>query len=141
MEFEKLHDKFKDKNSPSFEAQKKWLRKKGFSPEQIDRAMLVLYGDIERGQMPMVFEGVKEVVLKKRLFGMHGSHPPDGFEQRPISNGVELDNCLLEYAKHFRDLEEKSHRESLQEFEKMLRKRWMSTVPWYKRIFGVKPKE
>ncbi len=139
MDMVKLHEKFKGKDSPSVEAQRNWLRKRGFTPIQIDKAMLTLYSDIARGALPKVFEGAKEITKKEVSYGMAEDRAPSGFVARDISTGTELDQTLLKYALFFKSEDEKQEIERVQSFERMLRKRWESQVPWYKRIFGVKP--
>lgn len=139
MDMVKLHKPFAGKESPSPEAQRNWLRKRGFTPIQIDQAMLTLYSDLDRGALPHVFEGKTEIEKKELRYGMHGAAAPNGFATREIKTGVELDQALLEYAKFFKTEDEKTEIERVQKFERMLRKRWESQVPWYKRIFGVKP--
>jgi len=102
--------------------------------------MLTLYSDIDRGALPHVFEGKKEIEKKELKYGMHGAKAPEGFETREIKTGVELDQALLEYAKFFKVEDEQAEIDRVQKFEKMLRKRWESEVPWYKKILGVKPR-
>lgn len=140
MDMVKLHKPFAGKDSPSPEAQRNWLRKRGFTPVQIDQAMLTLYSDLDREALPNVFEGVKEIEKKEIRYGMSGAKAPDGFTARNIKTGVELDQALLEYAKFFKAEDERAEIEKVQQFERMLRKRWESQVPWYKRILGIKPK-
>lgn len=140
MDMVRLHKPFAGKDSPSPEAQRNWLRKKGFAPVQIDQAMLTLYSDMDRGALPLVFEGVMEIEKKELRYGMSGDKAPEGFIRRQVQTGAELDQALLAYARFFKAEDEKIEIEKVQTFERMLRKRWESQVPWYKRIFGVKPK-
>lgn len=49
MDIRKLHERFKDKDSPSPELQIRWLKRLGFEPHIIDQAMLNTYTDIDRG--------------------------------------------------------------------------------------------
>jgi hypothetical protein len=140
MDMAKLHEPFKGKDSPSVETQRNWLRKKGFTPIQIDKAMLTLYSDMARGALPQVFEGAKEISKKEVFYGMAEDAPPSGFIARPIATGTELDQTLLKYASFFKTEDDQQEIIRVQQFEKMLRKRWESQVPWYKRVFGIKPK-
>lgn len=139
MDMVKLHKPFAGKDSQSPEAQRNWLRKRGFTPIQIDRAMLTLYSDLDRGAVPPVFEGTTEIEKKERRYGMSGAKAPDGFATRKIESGMELDQALLEYAKFFKTDDEQTEMARVQKFEQLLRKRWESQVPWYKRLLGIKP--
>ena len=51
MKIEELHAKFKDASSPSPQAQIKWLSRQGFTPAQIEQAMLLVYQEIEQGKI------------------------------------------------------------------------------------------
>jgi hypothetical protein len=141
MDMAKLHEPYKGKESPSIEGQKNWLRKRGFKQPQIDKAMLTLYADMARGATPLVFEGSKEVTRKEIKYGMADSKPPSGFEARPVKTGAELDQSLLVYATFFKAEDDAQETQQAQEFYKMLEKRWLKQVPWYKRLFGIRPKE
>ena len=50
MDFEKLYEPYKTDAAPSPAGQITWLRKEGFNPEVIDKAMLLVYRDIEQGK-------------------------------------------------------------------------------------------
>lgn len=50
MDFKELHKPYKDAVSPSVELQMQWLQKIGFKPHQIEKAMLLVYTDIEQGK-------------------------------------------------------------------------------------------
>jgi hypothetical protein len=142
MDIKKLHDKFKNQDSPSVEGQIRWLQKQGFSQDHIDRAMLDLYTDIEQGRMPQVFEREENgKIVEWHCHKPEDTLPPFFFTRRSIANGMELDQALLEYAKRIRTTELSQAIENLQAFEKKLRKKWASQVPWYKRVVGIKPQE
>lgn len=49
MDIRKLHEPYKDQDSPSPELQVRWLKRLGFEGHVIDQAMLNTYTDIERG--------------------------------------------------------------------------------------------
>jgi len=140
MNLEILHSQFKDDDSPSVEGQIRWLQKQGFSQAQIDQAFILLYTDIEQYKFPKVFELYEGDNLIDTKYGPHDQDPPNhNYKVRTITNGFELDQCLLECAKIVRQTELKRLAKGIEVFEKKLRKRWARQVPWYKRIFGVKP--
>lgn len=49
MDIRKLHEPYKDQDSPSPELQVRWLKRLGFESHIIDQAMLNTYTDVERG--------------------------------------------------------------------------------------------
>ena len=142
MNIKELHGKYADEHSPNPEGQVRWLQKQGFPQHQIDQAFILLYQDLERGQIPRVFEQKNaDGIVVSRKYGPYDTPCPTDHHSREISNGWDLDQCLLECAKIVRTNELQSTLVSIEAFEKKLRKKWSRQVPWYKRIFGVKPKE
>ncbi len=65
MDFNKYHEPYKGEDSPSPEAQLKWLLRNQIPQDIASRAMLLVYGEIEQGK---VFEATT-VNGKKRSAG------------------------------------------------------------------------
>lgn len=142
MDIKALHKRFKDNDSPSPEGQIRWLQKQGFAQHQIDQAMLWLYGDIEAGRLPRVFEKKNGDKLIDTRYAPNGTRPPHfEYEIRDIKNGWDLDQALLEFAKIIRTREFENTIKTIEEFEKKMRKKWMAQGAWYRRMFGLLPKE
>ncbi len=138
-EIEQLHERFKDKDSPSADAQVTWLKKQGFTDTQITQAMTTVYTDIKAGDLPKAFlEKLPDGTFKAR-FGSHDSHLGDRYESREIKNGFELCQVILAECKKVRTDESKAIIRNIEIFEENLHKKWKKQVPWYKRVFGVKP--
>ena len=143
MNFKELHTKFKDDDSPSVEGQIRWLQKQGFAQHQIEQAMIAAYTEIEMGRIPncwsmLVQKNGGERIDRKYLPADYNS-PGHKWKSRPIKNGFEFDQFLLENAKKVRTDELSVMLKNMQQFEKKLKKKWSSQVPWYKRMFGIKP--
>ena len=143
MDIKALHDRFKDDHSPSVEGQIRWLQKQGFAQHHIEQAMAEMYVDIERGDLPIAYEKLADDGKKGiALYAPKGVNSPGKeYQPRPISNGWDLDQALLDYAKRARTEELSASIAAIERFEKKLKNKWLKQVPWYKRIFGVKPKE
>lgn len=142
MNIVELHSKFKDEHSPSPEAQVRWLQKQGFAQHQIDQAFMTIYGDLERGKPALVFEEWDGERILDTKYGPSDADPPSHrYKAREIRTGWELDQSLLEAAKMARTQELSALLSNIEKFEKKMRKKWAAQVPWYKRVFGVKPKE
>jgi len=70
MDFEKLHEPYKDENSPSPELQVKWLRKFSIPDHVIDQAMITVYTEIEQKEKTFATGAELNLYLKdvaKRL--------------------------------------------------------------------------
>lgn len=141
-EYAELHRRFKDDDSPSPEAQMMWLQKQGFAQHHIDQAFWNIYGDLEIGKVPQVFEHVENGKMIDIKYGPSDvSAPSHRHKARPVATGWEFDQALLEAAKMAKTNEYSAILANMKRTEKKMRKKWMAQVPWYKRIFGVKPKE
>jgi len=147
MDIIKLHEDFKDDDSPSVEGQIRWLQKQGFLQNQIDQALITVYGDIERGETPMVFtrlqtgKGGKKNILKVyRLY----SEPKPGspWHGDPIENGWDLDQTLLRTAKTARTKDLSAVIKNIEKFEADLRAKWEKDRrrSFFKRLFRRKIK-
>ena len=112
MNIIKLHEKFKDHDSPSVEGQIRWLQKQGFMQSQIDQAMISVYTDIERG-VELYFEG------------------------KVIDSGWALDQVLLKAAKVARTKDLTSVIKNIEKFEYDMRNRWETDKKkgFFKRVF------
>lgn len=142
MNFKAIHDKYKDDASPSVEGQIRWLQKQGFSQDQIDRAMLGLYSDIEIGQAPRVFEKEENGKIVDTKYAFYSDPIPTFcYTFRDIKTGWELDQSLLEYARRERTKDLDAVIKRYEDFTKTLRNNWVKQVPWYKRIIGKRPEE
>ena len=143
MDIKTLHERFKDDHSPSVEGQIRWLQKQGFPQHHIEQAMAEMYADIERGDLPKAYEKLSQddKVIQSIYLPKEVNSPGKDFAQREISNGWDLDQALLEYAKRARTDELGVMLKNIERFEQKLRKKWMKQVPWYKRVFGSKPKD
>lgn len=146
MNFKELHKRFKDDDSPSVEGQYRWLEKQGFTPDQIERAMIEAYAEIRDERIPLRWKrqmkNAEGSPVEERKFGPRDKTPKGAnWESREIKSGFEFDQYLLEMAKLARHKDVKLKIKGLEIFEKELRKKWSKQVPWYKRMFGVKPKE
>ena len=64
MDFNKLHEPYKDDASPSVELQVRWLQRLGFQPHQIDQALITVYGEIERNEKTFENGGKLNLHLK-----------------------------------------------------------------------------
>lgn len=144
MNLKELHKQFKDDDSPSVEGQYRWLERQGFTPDQIERGIIEAYTELENGQIPTRWtrtmktaEG-KDVVEVK--FGPKGKTPKGAnWKGEPIKNGFELDQFIMEMARLARHNDLRMKVKGLELFEQKLRAKWSKQVPWYKRVFGVKP--
>lgn len=110
MDFRKLHEPYKDEASPSVELQIRWLQKMGFPPHQIDQAMIMVYGEIERGEITFKTGTELNLYLKEVAVSLR---------KEELTAYV---NKLQEFEKKLRD----KHFEEFQEKQKR---------PWYKRLF------
>ena len=141
MDIKVIHAKFKDDSSPSVEGQIRWLQKQGFAQHHIEQAMAEMYTDIEHGDLPVAYERVHNGV-KESLYAPKGVNSPGkDYKARDIENGWDVDQALLDYAKRARTEELGAMLANIERFEKKLRKKWLKQVPWYNRMFGVKPQE
>jgi hypothetical protein len=143
MDFKTLHAKFKDDDSPSVEGQIRWLQKHGFSQSQIDQAMVLFYTDVEKEKLPVAYELFHtDGKLKETVFcPVDVNRPSKEHKQREILNGWDFDQALLDYAKRVRTEELSAMISHMEQFEKKLRNKFYGEVPWYKRVFGAKPKD
>lgn len=141
MDIKALHDKFKDDHSPSVEGQIRWLQKQGFAQHHIEQAMAEMYSDIERGELPICYERTANGVDEALYFPKDINPPGKDYTARPIANGWDIDQALLDYSKRVRTEELGAILANIERFEKKMRKKWINQVPWYKRAFGVKPVE
>lgn len=146
MKFNELHAKFKDDDSPSVEGQIRWLQKQGFQQHQIEQAMLTAYSELHAGRVPQrwkrTMKGKEDQEVIERKFGTGDTKPKgSGWDSRDIKNGFEFDQFILDCAKRVRTDELSIMLRHMEKFEKDLKKKWSTQVPWYKRMFGVKPQE
>jgi len=123
MNIVKLHGRFKDDDSSSVEGQIRWLQKQGFLQNQIDQAIITVYGDIERGETPMVFfcKG-KELEKKYQLY--NEPHPSRPWNGEKIVTGWDLDQTLLREAKRARTKDLSAVIKNIEHFEAGLRTKW-----------------
>ena len=137
MDIKKLHEKFADYNSPTVEGQIRWLQKAGFVQHQIEMAMVSLYSEIERGEIPKVWAKGKETKYLPASENFLAREA--GWSSRDIQNGNDLDQCLMARAKGVRTGELTVMIAKIEEFEAKMRKKWdedqKNKKPWYKRIF------
>jgi hypothetical protein len=145
MDFKKLHEQFRDNDSPSVEGQIRWLQKQGFAQHQIEQAMITVYSELERKATPLVFTK-KEThpdggIKISRVFGNDPSHQPaDDWTAQPIVNGEQFDQYLLQVAKRVRTEELGLMVKKMEEFEVNLRKKWIKEEEDKKKQTVEKPK-
>ena len=112
MDLKKLHEKYKDADSPSVETQIKWLRKLGFQNHIIDQTMISCYTDIEQG----IVDFKNGIELNRFI--------------RDTANKI-LKDELENYVKHLEQFEKKIRDKWLKTPAEQ-----PSPSPWWKRIFG-----
>jgi len=129
MNIQILHKMFRDDDSPSVEGQIRWLQKQGFLQNQIDQAMITMYTDIERGEMPIVFtktesdaNGGEETLKEYRLYNSHPLKPP--WKGSPIKSGWDLDQTLLMVAKAARTKDLTTIIKNIEKFEATMKAKW-----------------
>lgn len=142
MKIIKLHEQFKDDDSPSVEGQIRWLQKQGFLQNQIDQAMISVYSDIERNQLPIVFtkvavgpDGGKKTLKTYRL---HGSQSPGRpWTGAAITCGWDLDQTLLMAAKMARTKDLSAVVKNIEKFEADMKAKWVKANKkgLFKRLF------
>jgi len=71
MDFEKLHEPYKDENSPSPELQVKWLRKFNIPDHVIDQAMISVYTEIEQKEKTFQTGAELNLYLKEIAKRLH----------------------------------------------------------------------
>ncbi len=129
MDLKKLHEQFKDDDSPSVEGQIRWLQKQGFDKAQVERAMVTVYSELHRNQTPLTFmkRETKDdggIVIHKRYGNHETQKPSDDWDSRPIVSGEELDQYLLYVAKEIRTRDLTSYVKQIEKFEEEMRKKW-----------------
>jgi hypothetical protein len=139
MDIKKLHLKFKDQDSPSVEGQIRWLQKQGFSSNQIDMAIIKVYGELDHEIIPIKcrqekwINGIKvdEIVTFKPGNIEIGAE----WKTEPIKTGWDFDQYLLESAKQIRTRELADQAAHVQEIVKDLKKQWenKNKIPILKR--------
>lgn len=111
MDFVKIHERFKDNDSPCVEGQIRWLQKQGFAQHQIEQAMISLYSAIERGEKA----------------------PKNGFEldQLLLAEAKKIrTEELREQVKRMESFVEKIKQQAIDEY------RAKQGKPWYKKIIS-----
>ena len=144
MNLKELHKQFRDNDSPSVEGQYRWLEKQGFTPDQIEQAIIETYTEIHNGHTPQRWtremKNAEGKTVVETRFGKYGVTPKGAnWKCADISNGFEFDQFLLEMAKSARKNDLQLKIRGIQIFEKKMRKKWAREMPWYKRMFGIKP--
>lgn len=99
MDITKLHEKFKDHDSPSVEGQIRWLQKQGFLQNQIDQAMISVYTDVEN---------------KKVLY----------LNAQIAKSGWDFDQVLLKAAKKVRTEDLTAIIKNIERFEADMKYKW-----------------
>jgi len=129
MNFKELHERFKDKDSPAVEGQVRWLQKQGFAQNQIERAMITVYSELEQGEIPRVW--TRKITKQDGTITEHKEYLAAGskiddpqYVSREISSGWDLDHYLLETAKRIRTGDLKAQVAHMEQFEEKLRKKW-----------------
>ena len=147
MNFEKLHEPFKDDDSPSVEGQIRWLQKQKFTQAQIEQALLLAYSDLNNERIPQRWKRTTRnesgTELIERHFLAFGAKPSGRkWESRDIQTGFELDQFLLNCAKRVKTTELGQTMKNLEAFKKKLeldyKNHILSKRPWYKRLLGIK---
>lgn len=154
MDIKLVHEQFKDNHSPSVEGQIRWLQKQGFAEHQIQQAMIAVYGDIERGELPLVYsrevatpDGGKKM---ERLYHLFSDAGPGGdrYDKNPIQNGWDLDQIILEVAKRYRTDDLNSMLKNIEKFEANMKEKWVKEQErknkkpgFFSRIFSKKVSE
>ena len=146
IDMARLHKKFKDDKSPTVAGQIRWLQKRGFTPDQIDKAMLAVYTELNNDKLPVLWtRPIKNIKGKNNVevtvtFGDQPTGP--NWTGREIENGQDLDKALLLTAKKFRTEDLTLKIKQLEDFESNLKSKWkaeiLNQVPWYKRWFQKK---
>jgi hypothetical protein len=143
MDIKALHEPFSDNDSPTVEGQIRWLQKQGFAQHQIQQALIAVYSEIERGDIPQVWTRKSKMpdggVVESKLYLSKDMNCPGAhYKGRNITTGWELDQYLLTVAKRIRTDELSVMVKKMEEFEEGLRKKWAAQQkgPWYKRIVG-----
>ena len=137
MDIKKLHEQFQDDDSPSVEAQIRWLQKQGFGQHQIDQAIMTLYKALDHGEIPQVCQRI-DIEDKVKIYRLKGETQKVGrWDVRKIKNGFELCQVLLELARRIRTKELSDTIKNIESFEHDMRKRWekANKIPIWKRMF------
>lgn len=141
MEMKELHKRWKDDSSPSVEGQIRWLQKQGFAQHHLEQALITMYGEIESGKIPMVYE----LEGRESLFRSAKEPPPDErWAGREIADGNELDQYLLNVAKQIRTDELTAMIKNMEQFEAKLKAKWEAERKeekpgFFSRLFGKTP--
>lgn len=98
MDFTELHKPYEDNQSPSVAMQVKWLQGKGIPMDVIDKALLVVYDEVQRGKT-FVAEG-------------------------PLTAGGALDRYLLSVAQGMALKDAELHHKELSDFLLSMREKW-----------------
>lgn len=134
MNIKEIHKQFADDHSPSVEGQIRWLQKQGFAQHQIEQAMITVYSEIERGEVPLVWHmrepdtsgHVKDTYCYTEV---NGVPPGSKFKNpKPISNGHQLDQYLLEVARRIRTGELSMMVSHMEQFEAKLKAKWEADI-------------
>lgn len=130
MDIKKLHEPFKDDDSPAAEGQVVWLQKQGFNQAQIDRAMVDVYSALDRGERPQLWykkvprPGGDTFEVQKIYLHQEEPTPGPGFESKDITTGWDLDQFLLQRAKFFKKEDMSAVVKNIETFEANMRKKW-----------------
>lgn len=141
MDFDKIHKRFKDKHSPSVTAQIKWLEKQGFQPNHIEKAMLLAYGEIESGRVPVCWERLGEESPKRppKVYSTAGHPPPDQwYSKREIEGGKELCKFILATANRIQKKHHGVMKGLMESLDKERERQWARRLPWWKRLLGLR---
>lgn len=142
MDFKLLHEPFRDEDSPSVEAQIRWLQKQGFLQHQIQKTMVRVYGELSRNEIPRVWKRTLDN-REEVLYRPHGVTPKgEGWSSEKVANGFDLCQYILEIAKSFRTQDLTKFIKDMEKFESDMKSKWIDSikykVPWWKRLFGIK---
>ena len=149
MNFSSLHEPFKDEDSPSVEAQIRWLQKQGFAQHQIQKTMVRVYSEISKNEIPRVWtRQIKDNSgrdVEEKIYRPYGVEPKgEEWSWKKVANGWDLCQYILEIAKSFRTKDLTRMIKDMEKFESDMKDKWLKEirgkVPWYKRMFGIREK-
>ena len=144
MDIKAIHDAFTQEKDNTIEGQMHWLKKQGFTEDQMNHAILEVYFDLERGCIPCKWNTGAEVVY------LPGDQPKSGehWEGGPISTANDLDQYLLKVAKVIRTKELTDKAVALGGLISKMKSQWEADMAkanakpgFFKRLFGKKAEE
>lgn len=129
MDIKKLHEPYKDQNSPSPELQLRWLKRLGYEPHVIDQAMLTVYTEIEQGR---TFKDGAELNFYLKTTAERARQA----ELSAYVVNLERFEAKLKAKWEAERLKREEEAAAAAAREKALAEKPGTKAPWYKRIFS-----